>query len=418
MIDVVNEALVIETLTLIGASTLLIALLSRFGLPSILGYLFAGLIVGPFGLGFVPPSDGTHFLAELGLILLMFMVGLEFSWAEMWAARRAVFGAGSLQVASSMVLAALVAHALGAPWPSAVFAGGAAAMCSTGIALKQLHDRKELGRPHGRMATGILLFQDVATLPFLVVIDSARTRGAIELLPALRQLAIAAASLGALLWLGSPILRRGLTWLGRRKSVDLFLLSSLLLALGTAYVAEKLGAAPMIGAFLAGVAVGEGDLKHRVSEQLAPFRDILLGVFFVTVGMQVDPGTIAAAPVQTALWLVLFVLVKPLIAAAALRTVGYDLMNSLRASTVLAHTGEFALLILSQSMSAGLLPVGAAQAMLLAAAASMGIAPLTIDHNRALAAFAARMLRRTPRNRAGVDARQGKDVRSPPPSPP
>jgi CPA2 family monovalent cation:H+ antiporter-2 len=330
-----------------------------------------------------------------------------------------VFVAGSLQVGATMTCAALVAHALGAPWPAAVLAGGAAAMCSTGIALKQLHERKELVRPHGRFATGVLLFQDVATLPFLVVIDSAGARGSIEFLPALRQLAIAALSLGALLWLGSPILRSGLSWIGRRKSVDLFLLSSLLLALGTAYVAEKLGAAPMIGAFLAGVAVGESDLKHRVSEQLAAFRDMLLGLFFVTVGMQVDPGAITAAPMQTVLWLALFVLAKPLFAAAALRVVGYDLVNSLRAATVLAHAGELTLLILSQSMSAGLLPVGAAQSMLLAAAASMGTAPLIIDHNRAIAAAAMRVLRRlAPRNRAGLDNGQGKHVRRSPPSTP
>lgn len=414
-----NEALVIETLTLIGASTLMIALLSRLGLPSILGYLFAGLIVGPSGFGFVPASEGAHFLAEIGLILLMFMVGMEFSWAEMWAARRAVFGAGSLQVGATMTCAAFVAHALGATWPAAVLAGGAAAMCSTGIALKQLYERKELTRPHGRYATGVLLFQDFATLPFLVVIDSAAARGSIEFLPALRQLAIAALSLGSLLWVGSPILRAGLTWIGRRKSVDLFLLTSLLLALGTAYAAEKLGAAPTIGAFLAGVAVGESDLKHRVSEQLAPFRDMLLGLFFVTVGMQVDPGVITSAPMQTMLWLALFVLVKPLFAAAAFRMVGYEPVNSLRAATVLSHAGELSLLILSQSMSAGLLPVGTAQSMLLASAASMGLGPLVIDHNRAIAVSAMRVLRRLlPQNRTRVDAEQGKHVRRPSPSTP
>jgi CPA2 family monovalent cation:H+ antiporter-2 len=168
----VNEALVVETLTLIGASALSIALLSRVGLPAVLGYLFAGLVVGPLGLGVVAASDGARFLAELGLILLMFMVGLEFSWAEMWAARRAVFVAGALQVAITMMCAALVARAIGMPWPTAALAGGAAAMCSTGIALKQLQERGELARPHGRIATGILLFQDMATLPFLVVIDS------------------------------------------------------------------------------------------------------------------------------------------------------------------------------------------------------------------------------------------------------
>jgi CPA2 family monovalent cation:H+ antiporter-2 len=390
----VNESLVIQTLTLIGASALSIALLSRVGLPAMLGYLFAGIVVGPFGLGLVAASDGTHFLADLGLILLMFMVGLEFSWAEMWAARRAVFLAGALQVAITLIGAALVARAVGMPWPTAVLAGGATAMCSTGIALKQLQERGELARTHGRIATGVLLFQDIATLPFLVVIDSGSATGSIEFLPALQQLFVAALSLGGLLWLGRPVLRVALGWIGQRESVDLFLLSALLLALGTAYTAERLGAAPTVGAFLAGVAVGESDLRHRVSAHLRPFRDMLVGLFFVTVGMQVDPRTIAAAPLQSFLWLALFVLAKPVLAVLAMRVARYDTMNSVRAALVLAHASELTLLIITQAMSAALLPSRDGQAMLVAAALSMGLAPVMIQHNRAIAVRAMRMLER------------------------
>jgi CPA2 family monovalent cation:H+ antiporter-2 len=390
----VNESLVIETLTLIGASALSIAFLSRVGLPAVLGYLLAGIVVGPFGLGLVAASDGTHFLADLGLILLMFMVGLEFSWAEMQAARRAVFVAGALQVAITLIGAALIARAVGMPWPTAVLAGGAAAMCSTGIALKQLQERGELARAHGRIATGILLFQDMATLPFLVVIDSASATGSIEFLPALRQLIVAALSLGGLLWLGRPVLRVVLGWIGQRESVDLFLLSALLLALGTAYTAERLGAAPTVGAFLAGVAVGESDLRHRVSAQLRPFRDMLVGLFFVTVGMQVDPRAIAASPLQTLLWLALFVFAKPVLAVLAMRIARYDTLNSVRAAVVLAHASELTLLIITQAMSAALLPSSDGQAMLVAAALSMGLAPLVIQHNRAIAVRAVRMLER------------------------
>lgn len=411
-----NETLVIETLTLIGAAALSIALLARVGLPAVLGYLFAGIVIGPLGFGLVSASEGARFLAELGLILLMFMAGLEFSWTEMWAARRAVFVAGVLQVASCMAGAALVARGLGMPWPAATLAGGAAAMCSTGIALRQLQQARQLTRPHGRMAAGILLFQDVAILPFLVVIDSGSTKGSIEFLPALQQLVVAAASLGTLLWLGRPVLRATLSWIGQRKSVDLFLLSALLLALGTAYVAQRLGAAPTIGAFLAGVAVGESDLRHRVSAQLAPFRDMLLGLFFVTVGMQVDPKAIAASPLQTALWLALFVFAKPLLSAAALRVARYDRLNALRAATVLAQASELSLLILTQGIAARLIPVAPAQAMLAAAALSMGLAPLIIHHNRAIAVGSLRALRLGLQNpfggRQGGFSRRRPSVRS------
>jgi CPA2 family monovalent cation:H+ antiporter-2 len=339
----------------------------------------------------------------------MFMVGLEFSWVEMWAARRAVFVAGSLQVAINMGCAALLARALGMPWPAAILAGGAAAMCSTGIALKQLQERKELARPHGRIATGILLFQDVATLPFLVVIDSGRASGTIEFLPAMRQLVIAAVSLGGLLLVGRPLLRHVLTWIGQRKSVDLFLLSALLLALGTAYLAEQLGAAPTIGAFLAGVAVGESDLRHRVSDQLRPFRDMLLGLFFITVGMQVDLRILGVSPLTAALWLALLTITKPALGALAIRLSGYDTFNALRAAAVLAHASELSLLILTQAMGAALLPMMGAQAMLLAAALSMGVAPLIIHYNRLIAARVMRALALTGRRRRAtpIDPDQG-----------
>jgi CPA2 family monovalent cation:H+ antiporter-2 len=418
----VNEALVIETLTLIGASTLSIALLSRIGLPAILGYLFAGIVVGPLGLGIVAASDGTRFLAELGLILLMFMVGLEFSWAEMWAARRAVFLAGSLQVVLTISCAALVARALGMPWPAAILAGGAVAMCSSGIALRQLQEQGELARPHGRVAAGILLFQDIATLPFLVVIDSGSLTGAIAWVQALRQLLVAALGLGGLLWIGRPFLRAVLGWIGQRKSVDLFLLSALLLALGTAYTAERLGAAPTIGAFLAGVAVGENDLRHRIAEQLRPFRDVLLGLFFVTVGLQVNANVIMTSPLQALLWLALFVLAKPVLGVLAMQVAGYDMMSSVRAASVLAHGSELTLLILTQAMSAALLPAEAGQAMLVAAAASMGLAPIFIHHNRAIMIRVLRMLR-VLRRRAQrpfqlpIDVDQGAKRRATPGSP-
>jgi CPA2 family monovalent cation:H+ antiporter-2 len=402
----VNEALVIETLTLIGASVLSIALLSRFGLPAILGYLLAGVLVGPLGLGILAASEGTRFLAELGLILLMFMVGLEFSWAEMWVARRAVFVAGGAQVIASMACSALVAHAIGMPWPAATLAGGAAAMCSTAIVLSQLQERGELTEPHGRLATGILLVQDMAALPFLVVIDSGSATGVIEFVPALTQLLIAAISLGGLLWVGRPLLRVALGWIAQRKSLDLFLLSALLLALGVAYIAEQFGAAPTIGAFLAGVAVGESDIRHRVSEQLRPFRDMLVGLFFVTVGMQVDLQAVVASPLQAILWLAIFILVKPVLAALCGRLIGYDALSSTRAAVMLAHGSELSLLILTQAMNAALLPVSAAQAMLVAAALSMGLAPLLIHHDCAISVRVLRIL--------GFDEDQG--ASEPPPA--
>ena len=387
-----NEQLVVQTLTLIGASALCIAVLSRIGLPAMLGYLFAGIVVGPLGVGLVAASDGAQFLAELGLILLMFMVGLEFSWTEIWAARRAVFVAGSLQFALTAMATAVAAAFVGLSWPAAILAGAAAAMCSTGLTLRQLQEQRELARPHGRLATGILLFQDLATLPLLVIIDSRRLDGPSAFMTAIRQLAIAGISLAILLWAGRPVLRVALGWIAARKSVDLFLLCALLLALGTAYVSERLGAAPLIGAFFAGVVVGESDIRHRVYEHLRPFRDMLLGLFFVTVGMQVDVRAILASPLHALMWLGLFLLLKPVTAAVAGRLSGYDLVSAARAGVVLSHASEITLLIVTQAIASRLLPSSEAQAMLIAAAISMGLAPLAIENNRRTAVRTLRAL--------------------------
>jgi CPA2 family monovalent cation:H+ antiporter-2 len=218
--------------------------------------------------------------------------------------------------------------------------------------------------------------------------------GSIAFITASRQLAIAVLSLGGLLWVGRPLLRALLSWISRHRTVDLFLLSALLLALGTAYIAERLRAAPMIGAFLAGVAVGESDLRHQVSEHLRPFRDMLVGLFFITVGMQVDAAEIVEMPLQTLIWLVLFVLAKAILVMIATRAAGYDLMSAARTGAILAHASEITLLILTQAMSAALLPTRGGQAMLIAAALSMGFGPLIIQHNRLLARYVLRTIRR------------------------
>ncbi|MCA1851267.1 MAG: cation:proton antiporter, partial [Beggiatoa sp.] len=163
------DALVAESLIIILASACGIALLTRAGLPAVLGYLLAGWVIGPHGLQYLASSDETRFLGELGIIFLMFMVGLQFSLPTMIAARTDVFGAGSLQVGMTSLIVAAIAKIGGTDWPAAIILGGAVAMSSTAVALKQLADQGELGSQHGRLATGVLLFQDLATLPFLVM---------------------------------------------------------------------------------------------------------------------------------------------------------------------------------------------------------------------------------------------------------
>src|ERR1700681_3231625 len=250
-----TDALLAKTLVLILASACTVGLMARVGLPAAVGYLLAGLIIGPHGLRLIAVTDETAFLAELGIIFLMFMVGLEFSLAAMIAARRAVFGAGSLQVGLTVLTVAAGVLFWGAGLAAAALIGGAVAMSSTAITLKQLAEQGEITSQHGRLVVGIMLFQDLATIPFLVVLGAWGIGSGPQSLEALRQLAIAAIALGVAAFVCPPLFRVALTWVARTNSPDLFLLAALLLALGTGFVGHVAGLAVAIGAFLAGMVV-------------------------------------------------------------------------------------------------------------------------------------------------------------------
>src|SRR3979490_3372539 len=234
-----GDALLLKTLVVILASVSAISLVARAKLPAAAGFLLGGLVIGPHGLQLIATSDETTFLAELDIIFLMFMVGLEFSLGAMIDARRDVFGAGSLQVGFTVLMVAGAAMLLGAGLPAAALLGGAVAMSSTAITLKQLADQGDVSSQHGRLVLGILLFQDLATLPFLVVLGGWELSGGPEPLGALRQLAIAAIALGVAAFVCRPVFRVGLTWVARTNSADLFLLTVLLLALGTGFARPR-----------------------------------------------------------------------------------------------------------------------------------------------------------------------------------
>lgn len=341
------DALLIKSLIVILASACAVGLLTRVGLPAAIGYLLAGIVIGPHGLHFLATSEEARFLAELGVIFLMFMVGLEFSLPAMLAARADVFGAGSLQVGLTLLRVAGGVAVLGGDWPAAIFLGGAVAMSSTAIALKQLADQGEVSTQHGRLAAGILLFQDLATLPFLTGIGLWAQGDAPNSVAVLRQLAIAALALGATALVSRPVFRMVLTWVARTRSADLFLLAVLLLALGTALAAHLVGLSPPIGAFLAGMVVGESDFRHQVEDDIRPFRDVLLGLFFVTVGMEVDPSIIAVFPGMVLGWIAVFVPGKALATAVVAAIMRWPMQSGIRVAAILAHGGEFGLLLLT-----------------------------------------------------------------------
>ena len=373
------DALLIKTLVVILASVSAISLVARAKLPAAAGYLLAGLVIGPHGLQLIATSDETRFLAELGIIFLMFMVGLEFSLSAMIAARRDVFGAGSLQVGFTVLMVAGLAMLCGVGLPTAVLLGAAVAMSSTAITLKQLVDQGDVSSHQGRLVLGILLFQDLAALPFLVVLGGWELGAGPEPLGALRQIGIAAIALGVAAFVCQPVFRTWLSWVARTNSADLFLLTVLLLALGTAFAGHLAGLSATIGAFLAGMVVGESDFRHQVEDDIRPFRDVLLGLFFVTVGMEVNPSTVLVAPMAVLVWMIACLAGKALVMILVGAIMRWPAPAGARAALILAHGGEAGLLLLTQAMRVGAIEPSVGQPALLALAATMALGPMLIQ---------------------------------------
>src|SRR4030081_2183735 len=379
------DDLLIKTLVVILASVCAISLVARLRFPAAGGYLLAGLVIGPHGLQLIAASDEARFLAELGIIFLMFMVGLEFSLPAMIAARRDVFGAGSLQLGFTVLIVAAVVMLWGAGLPTAVLLGGAVAMSSTAITLKQLVDQGDVSSHQGRLVLGILLFQDLAALPFLVVLGRWELGAGPEPLGALRQIGIAAIALGVAAFVCRPVFRTWLSWVARTNSADLFLLTVLLLALGTAFAGHLAGLSATIGAFLAGMVVGESDFRHQVEDDIRPFRDVLLGLFFVTVGMEVNPSTVPVAPMAILAWMFACLPGKALVVLLVGAIMRWPAPVGARAALMLAHGGVEGLLLLTQGTKAGAIEPHAGHPALLALVASMALGPVLIQQSARLA---------------------------------
>lgn len=366
---------------MIMVSAVAVGLFAALKMPAAMGYLLAGLAIGPYGLHLVALGDDTLFLGELGLIFLMFMVGLEFSLTTLLAARTDVLLAGSLQVGVTLATIAAALWSLGIDSRIAILVGGAAAMSSTAVAMKQLAEQVEISSQHGRFTIGILLFQDVATIPLLVAVDSWSRQASVDPFDLVRRLGLAAIALIAVSIIARPLVRIVLASASKSRSSDLFLLAALFVALGAAYLAHFAGLALPIGAFIAGMVIGGSDFQHRVEDDLRPFRDVLVGLFFVTVGMQIDLRLIVVSPYAIFAWCVVFLFGKALITFVVGLMLRRTAAIALRVAVTLAHGGEFGLLLLTLAMNSGLLPSEIGQPVLIALVLTMGLAPLLIQHS-------------------------------------
>ncbi|MBV8030002.1 MAG: cation:proton antiporter [Betaproteobacteria bacterium] len=353
--------------------------------PPIVGYVLVGIALGPGVLGLLPEREAIGSLAEFGVVFLMFSIGLEFSLPKLIAMRRLVLGLGSAQVAATLAIGVAGSLAAGLGWQAGLAIGGALAMSSTAIVSKLLAERAELETPHGREVIGVLLFQDLAVVPLLVLIPAlgqpAERIGA-EVVFALLK---AAAVLAALLLAGPAVMRAWLGLVARRQSTELFVLNVLLITLGLAYLTSLAGLSLVLGAFLAGMLISETQFRFQVEEDIKPFRDVLLGLFFVTVGMMLDPAILARHAVAVVSLFLAIVVGKFGVVLSLSRFFGSPSGTALRTGLALAQAGEFGFVLLSLAASARLAGGEALQPLLAAMVLSMLAAPALIGASNRIA---------------------------------
>jgi len=365
-------------LLLLGATVAVVAIFRRLSMPAILGYLLVGALIGPGVLGLVSATEDQRHLAEFGVVFLMFSIGLEFSLPQLMAMRRTVFGFGGAQVALTMAAGIGIAMAAGASWSTGFIIGGILAMSSTAIVSKTLSENGQLHSPAGRQIMGVLLFQDLAVIPLLVLIP-ALALPADELASALGVAVLkAAVVLMVVLLLGQRLMRPLFHLVAKQKSSELFVLLVLFVTLGLAWVTEMAGLSLALGAFLAGMLISETEYRYQVDDYIKPFRDVLLGLFFVTIGMLLDPRSVVSHWWQVGLVLALLLLVKGGLILGLARLAGNDKAVALRVALALAPAGEFGFVLLSLAGREGSLPSDTLQVVLAGALISMALTPVLL----------------------------------------
>ncbi len=377
-----------QVLLLLGGSVFLVTLARRLALPTTLAYLALGLALGPHALGVVSDSNTTRLLADLGVAFLLFTLGLEFSLPRMLAMRGEVFGLGALQVGITGATCALIAHALGVEWLPAIVLGGAVSMSSTAILLHQLTERAELNRTHGRLAFSMLLFQDLAFVPFLAL-AAALVEGAdhFNLGESLVAVVGGVLSIGAVLAAGRWLLRPLFHEIAHSRLRELFTLTVLLVVLLSAWVSHVAGLSFALGAFLSGMMLAETEYRHQIEAVIRPFRDILLGLFFISVGMLLDLNLLVHELPLVSLLLVTMVPLKAAIAALVARPFTNSRFKALRTGIVISIGGEFGVALCTILLEAGLVPERLGEPLLIAIVLSMMLSPLILNNNKRVARF-------------------------------
>ena len=380
-----GHELLTELIRLLALSVVAVAAVSWLRLPSVIGYLFVGLFVGPHAAGLIHHSETTHTLGEIGVAFLLFAIGLEFSIPQFLKMRHVLVWLGGAQVLVGTISGTVIAMWIGMPLSSAIIVGGALSMSSTAIVVKQLTDQGELSLRHGNLSLGVLLFQDLAAVPFLVVIPLLASSGDQSMLPVLALALVKAAIVfGVMLFLGNRLLRPLFQRVANTQSQELFTLTVLFVSSCAAWFTNLVGLSLAFGAFIAGMMLAETEFRHHIEHELRPFRDLLLGVFFITVGMQLDLSVI----LHEVHWIVFLVLGLTLGKGSAIFLLAYAYNKSRRVASrvglVLGHGGEFGLALLALALANGIVEGNQNQIILASIVISMFIAPLLVRYNESL----------------------------------
>ncbi|MGA7826479.1 MAG: cation:proton antiporter [Geobacteraceae bacterium] len=360
---------------LFGLALVIVVLFRRFRLPSIIGFLVSGILAGPHVLALISNMHQVEQMAELGVVLLLFTIGIEFSLKELMRIRHLVLLGGGLQVGLTILVVALLGSAFGYPMGQAVFFGFLVALSSTAILMKLLMDAGEMDTPHGKMSMGVLIFQDLCVVP--LVLFTPFLAGAGEGLTGI--LAVSAKAAAVVLaahysarflipWIFSQVVRT--------RSRELFILTIIFIGFGTAWLTAQVGLSLALGAFIAGLAISESEYSHQALGDIMPFRDAFISLFFISVGMLLDPAIVLKYPLLIASLVISIILIKTLITSGAVLSLGVPMRIALMSGLCLAQVGEFSFVLCQSGLKYGILTPDLYQIFLASSVATMGLTPL------------------------------------------
>ena len=369
-------SLLAESLIYLLAAVIAVPISRKLGFGSVLGYLAAGIVIGPFGLKFVQDAEHILHFAELGVVFLLFIVGLELKPSRLWVLRRMVFGLGASQVVISAVAIALAAWAFGFARNAAIVTGLILALSSTAFVLQMLSEKKQLGAVHGRASFAILLFQDLAAIPLIALLPLLGANAALDEGVNFTQIGLMVGVIVGLIVGGRVLLRPALRVAARSEIPEIFTATALLVVIGAALLMQVAGMSMILGAFIAGMMLADSEYRHQLEVDIAPFKGLLLGLFFIAVGMSVNIGLLIDIPGRIAVMVLVLMLVKAVVLFPLARMFGMcDRSAALKTAAVLAQGGEFAFVLLTIAEAEQVLAVALIDELVLAVAVSMLMTP-------------------------------------------